>query len=397
MKSKYIYITTALALIVLGVLVWWCLAPKPTFRQVGFNQLPGWSDAELKKSLLTFQTSCRAFVKQDPEQIVGTDKISLQAKDWQPACKAALTISPVTDITAKQFFQEWFAPVEFYGDQPVKGLFTGYYMPSIKGSYTKTDEYKVPIYETPSNLVVVDLGLFIPNLKNRRIIGRIAGNKIVPYYTREQINNGAIKDTARVLLWIKSPIDRLFLEIQGSGIIELEDGKTLYVGYDAQNGAPYTPIAGVLIKKGIMTKHNASMQAIKKYLEAHPKEMDKTINQNKSFVFFRKLSLEAALGSQGVALTPGYSLAIDRDWIPMGAPLWLNTTRPDSKNPDVSKPLQRLMVAQDTGGAIRGKVRGDVFWGGGKNATLIAGHMKNEGHYWILLPRHALSRLEKTS
>ncbi|CEG57557.1 murein transglycosylase A [Legionella fallonii] len=397
MKTKIISVTTALALIALGIIAWWYWSPKPTFRQVDFNQLPGWNAAELKKSLLTFQTSCRAFVKQDPEQIVGTDKIDLQAKDWQPACRAALKINPVSDATAKQFFQEWFAPVEFYGDKPVKGLFTGYYMPSIKGSYTKTDEYKVPIYETPSNLVVVDLGLFIPNLKNRRIVGRIDGNKIVPYYTREQINNGAIKDTARVLVWIKSPIDRLFLEIQGTGIIELEDGKSIYVGYDAQNGAPYTPIAGVLIKKGIMTKHNASMQAIKKYLEANPKQMDKIINQNKSFVFFRKLSLDAALGSQGVALTPGYSLAIDRDWIPMGAPLWLNTTRPDSQNPDVSKPMQRLMIAQDTGGAIRGKVRGDVFWGGGKNATLIAGHMKNEGHYWILLPRHAILRLEKIS
>ncbi len=241
--------------------------------------------------------------------------------------------------------------------------------------------------------MTVDLGLFLPNLKNKKIIGRIAGNKVVPFYTREEINKGAIKNTARVLVWIHSPVDRLFLEIQGSGIIELEDGKRIFIGYDGQNGAPYTAIAGVLIKKGIMTKHNASMQRIKKYLEAHPKQMDKIINQNKSFVFFRKLSLEAALGSQGVALTPGYSLAIDKQWIPMGAPLWLNTTRPDSKNPDVNKPMQRLMIAQDTGGAIRGKVRGDVFWGGGDKATLIAGHMKNEGHYWLLLPAHALSRL----
>lgn len=243
--------------------------------------------------------------------------------------------------------------------------------------------------------MTIDLGLFIPHMKNRKLVGRISGNKMVPFYTREEINKGAIKDTAKVLLWIQSPIDRLFLEIQGSGIVELEDGSRVFVGYDGQNGAPYTAIAGVLIKKGIMTKHNASMQAIKRYLEAHPKEMDKILNKNKSFVFFRKLSLEGALGSQGVALTPGYSLAIDREWIPMGAPLWLSTTRPDSKDPNVNKPMQRLMIAQDTGGAIRGKVRGDVFWGGGEKATLIAGHMKNEGHYWLLLPRHAVSRIEK--
>ncbi|HAU0210768.1 TPA: hypothetical protein JBF28_00720 [Legionella pneumophila] len=393
MKSKLIYLTVALAAIILSAAVWWLQSPKPTFRQVSFKHLPGWENAQLKKSLETFQTSCRAFLKQNPERVVGTEQIDLQTKDWHPACRAALKINPVDEQSAKVFFEKWFAPVEFYDDKPVKGLFTGYYMPLIKGSYTKSKEFSVPIYELPSNLVTVDLGLFLPNLKNKKIIGRIAGNKVVPFYTREQINKGAIKDTARVLVWINSPVDRLFLEIQGSGIIELEDGKRIFIGYDGQNGAPYTAIAGVLIKKGIMTKHNASMQRIKKYLEAHPKQMDKIINQNKSFVFFRKLSLEAALGSQGVALTPGYSLAIDKQWIPMGAPLWLNTTRPDSKNPDVNKPMQRLMIAQDTGGAIRGKVRGDVFWGGGDKATLIAGHMKNEGHYWLLLPAHALSRL----
>jgi membrane-bound lytic murein transglycosylase A len=145
-----------------------------------------------------------------------------------------------------------------------------------------------------------------------------------------------------------------------------------------------------------MTKDNASMQAIKRYLQDNPEQMDPIINQNKSFVFFRKLNLDGALGSQGVALTPGYSLAVDRQWIPMGAPLWLSTSRPDTANPDVNKPMQRLMVAQDTGGAIKGKIRGDVYWGGGERATLIAGHMKNPGHYWLLLPRHAVSRIQKS-
>ena len=305
MKLKLISLTSALALIVLGIMAWWFWPAKPTFRQVDFNQLPGWDTAEFKKSLLTFQTSCRAFIKQDPERVVGTDKINLQAKDWQPACHAALKINPVKEQSAKLFFQEWFAPVEFYDDKPVKGLFTGYYMPLLKGSHTKTAKFNVPIYEVPDNLVTVDLGLFSPDLKNRKIVGRIDGNKIVPYYTREQINNGALKDSARVLLWINSPIDRLFLEIQGSGIVEFEDGKRIYIGYDAQNGAPYTPIAGVLINKGIMTKHNASMQAIKQYLEAHPTQMDKVINQNKSFIFFRKLSLEAALGFSGGSTDSG--------------------------------------------------------------------------------------------
>lgn len=393
MKLKILCATVVLILIGLGVFSWWYLPPKFSFRQVGFNQLPGWHGAQFKKSLTAFQTSCKAFLKQNPDRVVGTTKIDLQIKDWQPACVVALNLDPNNEQDAKKFFQEWFAPVEFYQGKPVKGLFTGYYMPALKGSYKKTDEYSVPLYEVPKDLVTVNLEDFIPRLKNRKLVGRVVGNKLVPYYTRAQINQGAIHDKAKVLLWIHSPIDRLFLEIQGSGIVDMDDGSRIFVGYDAQNGAPYTAIAGVLIKKGVMTKHTASMQAIKRYLEAHPKQMDKIINQNKSFVFFRKLSLDGALGSQGVTLTPGYSLAIDRNWIPMGAPLWLSTTRPDSTNPDVNKPMQRLMIAQDTGGAIRGKVRGDVFWGGGDKATLIAGHMKNEGHYWLLLPRHVVSRL----
>lgn len=401
MKTKLMYLiavlAAALVLIATGISAWWFWSPKPVFRPVSFEELPGWNKAELKKSLETFQTSCRAFIKQDPDRAVGTQDIDLQAKDWQPACRAALKINPATKKSAKLFFQQWFSPVEFYDVKPVKGLFTGYYMPLIKGSYSKTDEFSVPLYEVPDNLVSVDLSLFLPELKNRRIVGRISNNKLVPYYNREQINHGAIANNAKVLVWIHSPIDRLFLEIQGSGIIEVEDGKRIFVGYDAENGAPYTAVAGILIKRGIMTKHNASMQAIKRYLEAHPKEMNKVINKNKSFVFFRKLSMEAAQGAQGVALTPGYSMAIDKQWIPMGAPLWLSTTRPDDNNPDVNKPMQRLMIAQDTGGAIRGKVRGDVFWGGGDKATMIAGHMKNEGHYWLLIPKHALSRLGKAA
>lgn len=396
MKAKILSTLLALTAITFGVFVWWFNAPKPMFRVVSFKQLPGWEKADLTKSLATFQASCRAFVKQEPEQIVGTDNIELQAKDWHPACQAALQVKPdAHDLRA--FFQKWFAPVEFYADKPANGLFTGYYMPLIKGSYKRSEEYNVPIYEVPKDLVTLDLGLFVPHLKNRKIVGRLDGNKVVPYYTREQINKGAVKGKARVLLWMHSPIDRLFLEIQGSGVVELDDGSRIFIGYDGQNGAPYTAIAGVLIKKGIMTKDNASMQAIKRYLEAHPDQIDPVINQNKSFVFFRKLKLDGALGSQGVALTPGYSLAIDRQWIPMGAPLWLSTTRPDSKNPDVNKPMQRLMIAQDTGGAIKGKVRGDVFWGGGDKATSIAGHMKNPGHYWMLLPRHMLSRIEANS
>lgn len=396
LKATLISISAAIAIIAIGYAIFWFQPPKPMFRKVNFAELPGWETAQLKKSLQTFQTSCKAFIRQDPERVVGTEHIDLQAKDWQPACQAALNMTQSTEDDAKQFFQTWFTPIEFFDNKPVRGLFTGYYMPLLKGSLKKTDVYNIPLYEVPNNLVTIDLELFAPEFKNKKLVGMVSGSNVVPYFTRAEIANGAINDKAKVLLWVNSKIDRLFLEIQGSGIVELPDGKRMFVGYAAQNGASYTSIAGVLIRKGVMTKENASMQGIKTYLEAHPEEMDDVMNQNKSFVFFRKLSLDAALGSQGVALTPGYSLAIDRQWIPMGAPLWLSTSRPDSNNPTSHKPLQRLMIAQDTGGAIKGKVRGDVFWGGGDKATIIAGHMKNEGHYWLLLPRQALTRLNIT-
>ncbi|KTD17044.1 murein transglycosylase A [Legionella jordanis] len=397
MKRTLLYSLLAISLLGAGFAVWWFWPnpPRPiALKQASFTSLPGWDKANVSKSLQTFQISCKTFLKQDPEKLVGSHHLNLKAKDWHPACQAALAINSVTPENAKAFFQKWFTPLEFYNGKPVQGLFTGYYMPLLYGSRTKTDKFNVPIYGLPSDLLTIDLSQFDPNLKHKKLIGRVSGHRVVPYYTRAQINKGAIKKKAPVLVWIDNPVDRVFLEIQGSGIVELPDGQRIYLGYAAQNGAPYTAIAKVLIDKGVMTKHNASMQAIKRYLMSHPKEMNQVLNQNKSFVFFEELRMNAALGTQGVALTPGYSLAIDLKWIPMGTPLWLNTTRPDRQS-DNQKPFQRLMIAQDTGGAIRGLVRGDVFWGAGKKATYIAGHMKNEGHYWLLLPHHATERLQQ--
>lgn len=391
---KLISIVSLIALLSLGLYTWWHRPQPVVLKQKAFSHLPGWQTTRVAKSLQTFQVSCKAFLKQDPERLVGSQHLSLKAGDWQPACKEAMSITPVSEAAARDFFQKWFTPVEFNDHRPVRGLFTGYYMAYLRGSLTKTKEYNIPIYGLPSNMVTVNLGDFDPALKNRKIIGRLKGKQLLPFHSREEINKGAIKDKAPVLVWVNSRIDRLFLEIQGSGTVELEDGRQLYVGYAGENGAPYTAIARVLIDKGVMTRDNASMQHIKSYLESHPEEMDLVLNQNKSFVFFRFLKNDAALGAQGVALTAGYSLAVDRKWIPLGAPLWLTTTRP-TKVVDKDKVFNRLMIAQDTGGAIRGVVRGDVYWGAGENATFIAGHMKNPGHYWLLLPSHTVERLLK--
>ena len=394
MKYKLSFVVLVLLLVSLGYLLWKPTKPHElSFRKVAFEQLPGWVTTDTKKSLRAFQISCKAFLNQPPNKSVGSQIINLQAKDWHPACNAAFLVDTTSNKDTKAFFQKWFTPVEFFDQEPVNGLFTGYYMPLLKGSLTKTKTFDVPLYDLPSNLVTINLSLFDPKLRNRTLVGRIKGNSIVPFYTRAEINNGAIKESAPVVAWINSKIDRSFLEIQGSGVIELSDGSQIVVGYSGENGAAYKAIAKVLIDKGVMTRDNASMQHIRRYLEAHPELIDKVLNENKSFVFFSTLQKGAALGSQGVALTPGYSLAIDRKWVPIGAPIWLDTTRP-AETVDEYKVFQRLMIAQDTGGAIKGVVRGDVYWGAGERATSIAGKMKNKGHYWLLLPQHTLERLQ---
>lgn len=353
-----------------------------------FTKLPGWENADLKKSLETFKVSCRVFLRQPTSKDVGTDVIPLTAGDWHPVCKAALKLADDTpNKEIKAFFEAWFKPGRFYQDgKRAKGLFTGYFVPTFDGSPVKAEGYDVPVYGMPKNLVAIRLNDFDPNLPNRKLIGRVDGHQIYPFHTREDINNGAVASDAPVMVWLKSQLDRLFLEIQGSGVIKLNNGKSLFLGYVAQNGAPYTSIASVLIKRGVMTWDNASMQNIKKYFAAHPDEISEVLNQNKSFVFFEKQNKGTARGAQGVYLTGGYSLAVDRAFVPLGMPLWLDTTYP---NPTMETPamLERLFIAQDTGGAIKGAVRGDVFWGEGEKAGEIAGRMKNPGVYWLLVPR----------
>lgn len=349
-------------------------ANRLALTKVSFEELPGWDKADVKKSLIAFQSSCTIFLKQKPSHASGSRHIKLKAGDWHPACKAALALDSISEESARSFFEKWFHPLEFEQKKPVHGLFTGYYMPRLKGSLKRTSKYNTPIYGLPTNK------------------GHLTNSKHATPYTREQIDKGVLK--APVIAWIHSPAERLFLEIEGSGVIKLNNGKTIYLGYAGENGAPYTSIGKVLINKGIMTKDNASKSAIIRYFDRHADKANALIHKNKSFVFFENLKKPAAIGAQDMALTPGYSLAIDKQWIPLGAPLWLDTKRPDRKK-NKEKQFQRLMIAQDTGGAIRGFMRGDIYWGSGKIATFLGEHMKNEGHYWLLLPKHIFSQLAR--
>lgn len=401
-KTRWVLSTTLLLVLTSGLL-WVFLKPSPTItqkppkktqpvllQQANFKQIPGWNtNHNYRLSLKTFQLSCKVFLKQDPSTAIGTPLIPLTVHDMLKPCQSALKISSknTTNQQAKQFFETWFTAVIPYQKQAMKGLFTGYYMPLLLGSLVKTDQYAIPIYATPDNLLSIELGLFNPSWQGKHLMARVEGQKVLPYYTRKQINHGAIEHHAPVIAWTTSPIERLNLEIQGSGVVKFPNGESLYLGYAAANGAPYTPIGRVMINKGIFTRDTASMPAIRSYLKSHPQQVDLIIDQNKSFVFFKKLEEKIALGAQGIGLTPGYSLAVDPRWIPLGLPIWLSTTHPDPQKPS-HKPLHRLMIAQDTGGAIRGVVRGDVYWGEGARAESIAGNMRNKGYYWILVPKH---------
>ncbi|HYD18289.1 MAG TPA: MltA domain-containing protein [Patescibacteria group bacterium] len=287
-------------------------------------------------------------------------------------------------MSARSFFESEFTPYEISDAEDRDGLFTGYYEPVLRGSLTKHDKYLVPLYARPDDLITVNLGDFKPELKGETITGRVNKDKLVPYFTRADIEKGAIKDEEKKIVWVDSAVDAFFLHIQGSGQVQMEDGTVLRVGYAAQNGHAYTAIGKSLLEKKELQPGNVSMQSIRQWLETHPDRAAEIMNINESYVFFRKLEGDGPLGAEGVALTPGRSLAIDKKKFPYGAPVFIDAAAPEGEGK-----LQRLMIAQDTGGAIRGAVRGDFFWGAGEQAAHNAGIMKSKGQAYLLLPKTA--------
>ena len=278
------------------------------------------------------------------------------------------------------------------------GLFTGYYEPLLRGSRARSSRYRVPLYRRPPDIVQVDLGRFREDLRGRRLAGRLRGATLEPYDDRRSITAGALRGRGLELVWVDDPIAAFFLQIQGSGQIELDTGERLRLGYAAQNGHPYFAIGRELIERGELTRETVSLQSIRAWLLEHPDEAQDVMALNASYVFFRTIEGDGPIGSQGVALTPGRSLAVDRTFVPLGVPLWLETTAPTVGNSAAEgavdqSPVRRLVVAQDTGGAIRGPVRGDLFWGAGSEAEEIAGRMNSEGRYWLLLPRALAQRV----
>jgi membrane-bound lytic murein transglycosylase A len=304
---------------------------------------------------------------------------------WLDICNSAEQIDKNDSEAQRKFYEERLVPFQVFNpDGSDNGVITGYYEPLLHGSRFKTLRYRYPLYAAPDDMLDIDLSDAYPQLKGMRLRGRLQGKKVVPYYKRAEIDLGTESLKGRELFWVDNAVELFFLQIQGSGRIELPDGTQVKVGYAEQNGYPYVSIGRKLIEMGEMKLENASMQGIKAWGEKNPDKLTTLLEMNPSYVFFRELpeNLSAPLGALGVPLTNEYSIAVDPKSIPLGAPVFLATTQPNT-----TIPLNRLMLAQDTGGAIRGPVRADFFWGFGEKAASQAGRMKQQGRMWVLFPK----------
>ena len=340
------------------------------FAASPWEKLPGWQDADLTPSFTALLQSCRALKNRT---------------NWQPICARAETLTLADNAALHQFFEAAFSPYQVFNpDGSSQGLITGYYEPKLMGSRVKTARFRYPLYGVPDDLLTIDLSEVYPQLKDMRLRGRLRGKRVVPYYNRADIEQGKAAVQGRELFWVDDAVELFFLQIQGSGRIELPDGTAVKVGYAEQNGQPYSSIGKKLVEMGELKLEQASMQGIKQWGEQHPDKLPALLAVNPSYVFFRELpnQLSAPLGALGVPLTDEYSIAVDARTIPLGAPVFLSTTYPDS-----TEPLNRLMLAQDTGGAIKGAVRADFFWGYGEQAGIQAGRMKQNGQMWVLFPK----------
>lgn len=353
-------------------------APRPAsppadaldgLRPSAWQDLPGWREDDSIQALHSFVTGCSA--------------VAAQSR-WRDVCKQAQALRNADRERAQLFFEAHFTPYLLTRDDGGEvGLITGYYEPLLRGSRTRTARYRFPLYAPPDDLLVVDFSGQHPDTKELRLRGRLDGRRVVPYYDRAQIEAGGAPLSGKEIAWVDDPIELFFLQIQGSGRIALGSGEIMRVGYADHNGHPYQSIGRLLVERGELPLEKASMQGIKAWARAHPGRVAELLNHNRRYVFFRELPDRAGpIGALGVPLTPRRSIAVDPARVPLGAPVYIATTWPLS-----ARPLNRLMLAHDTGSAIRGAIRADFFWGFGDEAAREAGRMKQPLRMWVLLPK----------
>ena len=358
-----------------------------TLQAVPFEKLPDWRSDQLHQALPALRRSCARLAAQPDARPVGPDGIAGQVGDWRAACQALAQTPEGDDEALRALLSDLFRPFLVVAGESDQGLFTGYYEAELKGAQFPGDAYRWPIYRRPADMVTVDLGRFRADLEGERLVGRVADGRLVPYFSRAEIDRGALAGQNLELLWVDDPADAFFLHVQGSGQVLLPDGRRIRVGFAGSNGLNFYAIGRAMIDEGIVSRQDASAQSIMAWLRANPEDGRAMMARNPRFIFFREIHGDGPVGAQGVALVPGRSLAVDPAFLPLGAPLWLDTTWPGT-----DRPLRRLVVAQDVGNAIKGPVRGDLFWGAGAPALEQAGRMKQKGRYYLLLPRAVAER-----
>jgi len=345
---------------------------NPALRPSTFSALPGWKADDQSEAWSAFLSSCAALSKK---------------AGWQAPCAQAQSLGRPSEQEARQFFETYFRPYQVVNpDGSSDGLVTGYYEPLLHGARKRGGRYQTPLHRAPDDMLTIDISSVFPELKGQQLRGRLVGNKVVAYPPRaELLQSKALAGTE--ILWVDDSVGAFFLQVQGSGRVQLADsGETVRVAYANQNGWPYKSIGRYLIDKGEMRLDQASMQGIKAWVAAHPAREQELLNVNPRYVFFKEEKISdptvGPKGALGVPLTPQRSIAVDPQIIPLGAPVYLATTQPNSASAS-----RHLMLAQDTGSAIKGAVRADYFFGFGDQAGNQAGKMKQRGAMWVLLPK----------
>jgi len=361
--------------------------PGAQYEPVEWSDLNGWADDDHAAAFATFLDSCTALTGKHPSPS-GMTEITVALRD---VCERAQAAIPLDDTGARRFFEQNFRPLQISKLNETDGFLTGYYEPIIDGSRVPTGEFHAPLYRRPPNLVASGwrkLGDAFPS-KGVKVGRRFGRRKIVPYYTRGEIEDGALDGWHLEICYLRSQLDVQYAQIQGSARIRLEDGSILRVNYDSHNGWPYVPVGRVLIDRGYLARDQVSMQSIRRWMETHTAEAKDVLRQNKSYVFFRVTGLsneEEAVGAEGVPLVPGRSIAVDRALHTYGTPFFINANLPMT-NDKATTDFARLVVAQDTGSAIVGPARADIYFGAGNEAARMAGRIKNSGRFYMLLPR----------
>ncbi len=339
------------------------MAPEPPkkgvlFSPVGWHALPAFLEDSLAEALPALVRSCDKFAALPADRPIGPEGLGGSAGEWAPACARIAALAPGDETSLRAVLETEFTAFLVSEDGRTEGLFTGYYEAELTGSRNKPAVPATPLYGVPDDLVRVDLGLFGDTFGKKKVLGRVDGRRLLPYYDREQIDGeGVLAGRGLELLWAHDPVEAFFLHVQGSGRVKLDDGSVVRVGFAGSNGLPFTGIGRLMLDEGIIPPSEASAQGIKAWLRAHPSQAEEILFRNDRYIFFRVIEGDGPIGSQGVALTPGRSLAIDPAFIPLGAPLFLETTWPGSE-----RPLRRLVVAQDTGSAIKGPRRLDLYF-----------------------------------